>query len=48
MSKQDFVLNEFTLTYMGCLTRVQMQLLPDPKRWPDQDYLTNSYIPAVL
>jgi hypothetical protein len=32
LAKADPVLNEFALTYVGCLVRVQLMLLPDPER----------------
>lgn len=32
LAKVDFVLQEFALTYVGCLTRIQLVLLPDAER----------------
>ena len=47
LAADDYVLNEFALTYLGCLARVQLSLLPVVEQRLDPAYTKDELVPAV-
>ena len=39
LAKEDYVLYEFSLTYLACFTRVQLMLLPDVSMRLEESYI---------